>query len=463
MKYAIQKFRFAATGQWAVSIRTYFPIVFPFGFLTSVEREQALNPTSLLQAISIAAGGELACALYIFVMQATLLKTRKQKLQPLWLCSFLWISAGLLRGFLTACNANWAYGFDFDLPNRIVPAMAYTTASMSMVAFFFGSIERKRIEIRALNSLEQILEKDQFELSKIELQKKIQGQQILQTQLLPQIKALQIGIKEMLADIGNKNNSESLQKLYQQSLVVADSLQSQLSVTEKRGTGVKESKSSQESYSYWNALLPKTMSVRITFLLLILGSFSGQYSRNGVEGMRAGFIGAVIITSFIFPLAQIIKRNMRFKKLAYVLGYSGAFILQALYNLYQYKIGIVLDNPYPPLYSAAKTMYGVYIASIIASMLVYVQGTFKEMIETGTNLRGNVESLHQKNLVLEQTLIENQFGALQGKISGVTMALHIMRSMTSIDEKRKTELLSGANALLNESLSSIGSIAEPTR
>jgi hypothetical protein len=34
--------------------------------------------------------------------------------------------------------------------------------------------------------------------------------------------------------------------------------------------------------------------------------------------------------------------------------------------------------------------------------------------------------------------------------------------MTTIDEKRKTELLSGANALLNESLSSIGSIAEPT-
>ena len=93
MKYAIQRFRFAATGRWAVSIRTYFPIVFPFGFLTSIEREQTLNPTTLIQAISIAAGGELVCALYIFVLQATLLKSRKQRLQPLWRCVLVWLGA----------------------------------------------------------------------------------------------------------------------------------------------------------------------------------------------------------------------------------------------------------------------------------------------------------------------------------------------------------------------------------
>ena len=73
MKFALQRFRYAATGRWAVSIRTYTPIVMPFGFLTSIEREQSFNRTSITQAAVIAVGGELACALYLFIMQTVLL------------------------------------------------------------------------------------------------------------------------------------------------------------------------------------------------------------------------------------------------------------------------------------------------------------------------------------------------------------------------------------------------------
>ena len=72
---ALQRFRFAATGRWAVSIRTYVAIVFPFGFLTSIEREQILNPGPLSESALIALGGELACALFIFVTQE--IKSRK--------------------------------------------------------------------------------------------------------------------------------------------------------------------------------------------------------------------------------------------------------------------------------------------------------------------------------------------------------------------------------------------------
>lgn len=460
MKYAIQRFRFAATGRWAVSIRTYFPIVFPFGFLTSIEREQTLNPTTLIQAISIAAGGELACALYIFVLQATLLKSRKQRLQPLWRCVLVWLGAGVIRGLFTAFNAYLSNGFDLQLPNRLIPAITYTFASMSLVAFFFGSIERKRIEIRALNSLGQMLEFEKSELTKLEFERKNQANQILQTQLLPQINALQSGINKLLANAEDTTDAQSLEKLYKLSLTVAHSLESQVINTKTLASDSKESESGTDIYTYWDALLPRVLSVRITFLLLVLGSFSGQYSRNGIEGVRAGFIGAVIITSCIFPLAQVIKRNMRFKPIAYVLGYSTAFALQAIYNIVQPKLGIVLDNPYPPWYSAIKTTYGVYVASIIASMLVYVQGTFKEMIESGTSLQKNVEILNKQNLLLKQSITENQFGTLQGKISGVTMALHMMNSMKSIDQKRRTELLTGANNLLKESLDSLTSLQE---
>jgi hypothetical protein len=461
VRFAIQRFRYAATGRWAVSIRTYLLIVFPFGYLTSIERELALNDVSISKAASIAISGELACALYIFITQAVLLKNRRIELQPIWRCALVWVGAGFFRGFITTIYAGWGLDYDFVLANRLVPGITYTAATMSLVAFFFGSIERKRIEIKALNSLGNILEQEQSNLNQLELQNRSQAQQVLQTQLLPQIDSLQDGIKQLLVT-ADGDDSDRLAELYQQSLAVSNSLKSQKTLISSIPMTSTNKSDESNSYSYWNALLPKTISVRITFLLLILGSFSGQYSRNGIEGVKAGFIGAVVLTIFIFPLAQIIKRNMRGKSVAYPLAYLGAFTVQAIYNLMQPKIGLNLSNPYPPWYSGIKTTYGVYIASIIASMLVYVQGTFKDMVASGNKLRVNVDRLNQENLALEQSILESQFGSLQGKISGVTMALHMMGSMPSIDQKRKSELLAGANELLDEALRNLDSIRGST-
>jgi hypothetical protein len=455
VKYALLRFRYAATGRWAVSIRTYTPIVMPFGFLTSIEREQSFNNTSISQAVVIAVGGELACALYISVMQSVLLGNRYQRLQPIWRCLLVWFGAGFIRGFFTACNANWSFGYEFAFINRLIPSITYTGFAMALVAFFFGSIERKRIEIKALNSLDQILQTDQISLAEAENAQKVIAQQVFQNQILPQINSLQDGINALLKDTQNQADSKSLNTLYEQSVAVANSLQTQKGKLQNQRVITSQSGENQNPYSYWSALLPRTLSVRITFITLLLGSFSGQYSRNGIEGVKAGFIGAVIVTAYIFPLAQIVKKDMRFKSIAYFLGYIGAFFLQAVYNVIQPKLLLVLDNPYAPWYSAIKTTYGLYIASVIASMLVLVQGSFKNLIESGTQLEKNVEILHLQNLALEQSITESQFGTLQGKISGVSMALHLMSAMESIDQKRKTELLSGASQLLKESLNSL--------
>lgn len=455
MKFALQRFRYAATGRWAVSIRTYTPIVMPFGFLTSIEREQSFNSTSITEAVVIAVGGELACALYIFVMQTVLLGNRYQRLQSLWRCLLVWFGAGFVRGAFTAFNAHLNFGYEFDFLERIIPAMTFTGLAMALTAFFLGSIERKRIEIKALNSLDQILQTDQEGLVEAEKAQRIIAQHVFQNQILPQINSLQDGIHALLKDSQNQTDSKSLKTLYEQSVAVANSLQSEKGNLKNQQARNSQSNIDQNPYFYWSALLPRTLSVRITFIVLLLGSFSGQYPRNGIEGLKAGFVGAVIVTAYIFPLAQIIKRNMRFKSVAYFLGYVGAFVLQAVYNVIQPKLLLELDNPYAPWYSAIKTTYGLYIASVIATMLVLVQGSFKNLIESGAQLEKNVELLHLQNLALEQSITESQFGTLQGKISGVSMALHLMGTMESIDQKIKTELLTGASELLKESLNAL--------
>ena len=455
MKFALQRFRYAATGRWAVSIRTYTPIVMPFGFLTSIEREQSFNSTSITEAVVIAVGGELVCALYIFIMQTVLLGNRYQRLQSLWRCLLVWFGAGFVRGAFTAFNAYLNFGYEFDFLERIIPAMTFTGLAMALSAFFLGSIERKRIEIKALNSLDQILQTDQEGLVDVEKAQRIIAQQVFQNQILPQINSLQDGINALLKDSQTQTDSKSLKTLYEQSVAVSNSLQSEKGNLKNQQARNSQSDIDQNPNFYWSALLPRTLSVRITFIVLLLGSFSGQYPRNGIEGLKAGFVGAVIVTAYIFPLAQIVKKNMRFKSAAYFFAYMGAFVLQAVYNVIQPQLLLELDNPYAPWYSAIKTTYGLYISSVIATMLVLVQGSFKNSIESGAQLEKNVELLHLQNLALEQSITESQFGTLQGKISGVSMALHLMGTMESIDQKRKTELLSGASELLKESLNAL--------
>jgi hypothetical protein len=68
-----------------------------------------------------------------------------------------------------------------------------------------------------------------------------------------------------------------------------------------------------------------------------------------------------------------------------------------------------------------------------------------------------VNQLFRRSTALERAIYEGQFGALQGKISGVTMALHLIGSETMgrIAAERKLELLGSANDLLAQSLEEI--------
>jgi hypothetical protein len=60
-------------------------------------------------------------------------------------------------------------------------------------------------------------------------------------------------------------------------------------------------------------------------------------------------------------------------------------------------------------------------------------------------------------LELENSQFEVRYGVLQGKITGVTIALHLLnsKSLGEISNLRKQELLSNANSLLAQSILAI--------
>ncbi len=129
--------------------------------------------------------------------------------------------------------------------------------------------------------------------------------------------------------------------------------------------------------------------------------------------------------------------------------------MQGTFNLLQPKVGKTLEDVFPVSYSGHKTAYGVFIASIIASLIISVQDKFEGETERGTKLSKKVENISTRNQFLEDSIFVSRYGTLQGKITGVTMALHLMGEMKNVSNERRSELLTEANEMLAESINEI--------
>lgn len=464
MNIKFQNFLFAATGRWAVSVRTYLVLVFPFGFLFSIEREQHLNQVSISQAAIIALGGELAGALYLNITQHLVLGSRKVKMQPLWRCLFVWISTGLVRGIFAACNAHWGFGFDYSFGLRIPVASLYTGLAMALAAFYFGTVERKRIELLALHSLDKFFKQDELELSELGDRQLQSARSEIDKRFRPQLELLETGIKQFIAKSKSDTelqilNSEMPKILYQQSLRISQLLEDYESATEDMPKSKITNSLPKVRFSYWQGLLPRVLSIRITFVLLLLGNAASQFSQNGIAGVKVGIIAALLIVSFLLPISQALKRTRIFPPALYALGYIGAFALQAVFVKFQPDFGFILENPSQPWYSAAKTTIGIYIASVTASLIVLIHNEFAATCVAGKVHRQRVEQLSFQNLERERLIFETQFGTLHGKIAGLTMALHLLASVDSLSKERSLEILVDARNLLEESLQTLGGFA----
>ena len=463
VRSALQRFRYAATGRWAVSIRTYVVLVFPFGFLTSIEREQLLNGVGLTRAATIALAGEVAASFYLFLMQNFLLANRKTELQSLLRCLFVWFSTGLVRGIFTAFYAVWAFGYGLNLSVRIPSASIYTTGAMALTAFYFGSIDRGRIQTQALYTLGGVLDQERAQLDLLEAGNRREVLSVFEAQLMPQVVALRSGIQKLLAG-RNENEERELHSLLIQSQEISQALNRQKDEYEGDRKAHSDQYNSESQLPYWSHLVPKIISTRLTFILRVLGATSGQFARNGMKGVVAGMLGAIFVVSLLAPISLLIKKSSINRNLLLLLGFAGAFSVQYFFNIVQPTLGFHLDHPYVPWYSGIKSVYGVYVASVIASMLVLTGRELEGAHVQGSNLRDALSTLNFRNDAIEKSLFDTRFGTLQGKIAGVTMALHLMgsQSMGEISSDRKKELLESANNLLGESMRTIESMSLKT-
>ena len=464
MREALERFRVAATGRWAVSIRSYILIV-PFAMAINVERENVLNPGNFATSLAICLAGEFASYLYLYLAQATLLKHRRERLQRLSTCIFVWFSAGTVKGIFFTLYAVVAYGYDPDfLARAFVPTM-FSGFSCALLAFYFGTIDRRRIESKALNSLGEFLNADQ-ELGQSDIERaRIEAVRALRETLAPQLEKLEDSLSRL--SHANAESQDLFTSLARESAELGDQIEVEAqTISKSERIEAPQGRRAPHEISWLSGLIPQVISVRITLIVYILGMTSGQLTRNGALGVASGLVGAVILGAVVFCLRVSSKKLSGGKRTRFIFAsFPIVFLTQMFYVSNLSHIGFILDDPYTPWYSALKTIYGFYIASIIASLIVDTSSEFKYSVTESDKMRLRLAMQENEQEALNRHLFATRFGAVQGKITGVTMALQLLsnQSLRTSDPKKNEELISGAISILRDARLEIAALGRDYR
>lgn len=425
----------------------------------NVERENVLNPNNFSASLTICITGEFASYLYLFLAQATLLKHRRERLQSIYTCIFVWFSSGTIKGGFFTLYAVMTYGYDPDFLARTIVPTLFSGFSGALLAFYFGTIDRRRIETKALNSLGEFLNIDQgLGRSKNE-DARARAVRILRETLTPQMEKLEASLSKLLST--NSRSQDHFKSLTSASKELGREIEIEAQAIAKRTVEEPKGRRIHSEISWHSGLIPQVISVRITLIIYVLGMTSGQMTRNGPLGVASGLVGAMILGTVIFFLRIYSKKleGQKQKNLVFA-AFPIIFLTQMIYVSNLSRIGFNLDNPYAAWYSALKTVYGFYIASIFASLIVDTSTEFKYSMIENDKMMLHIAKLEEDHEALNRHLFATRFGVVQGKITGVIMALQLLSSLSleTPDPNKNEELIAGAISMLKDARLEIASL-----
>jgi hypothetical protein len=138
-------------------------------------------------------------------------------------------------------------------------------------------------------------------------------------------------------------------------------------------------------------------------------------------------------------------------------SYLTVFLVQVLWTAMQGPVGFVLNDPYNPFYSGLKTVYGVFLASLISELITSTTDNLGDTRVRNNEINDQISQLSRDQKALKRTLLEARYGEIQGKISGVVMAIRLLQSDAGTIE-RQSQLLLDAQKQLAQALEDISAL-----
>jgi hypothetical protein len=422
-----QHFKLVATGRAAVSMPSMV-LYLPISFIFALEREFALSPGSLNDQIRIVLAGELTSFLFLHLSAVTLLRKRKNQGQNLYLCIFVWAMTGVIRGYFAEFYATSTLGYESHWDNRIILSAIFATLGLGLSAYTFGYIYEIEIKKSVLLSLNRFISADSKKLNSNQIAMKEEAIITLQQNLIPkviQLQSVSSGIKRVESSAALALSLQSLEeqahRLAYQMRVNLDNLES---IPNPRSSAVsRRFTSSRVLISFW----PTKLSVKLSFLFLSTGGVIVQYGRNSVSGVMTALLSSVLSGIVLFVFDRMLKKpGIPNKRFLYVSAYIAVFAIQVFYASRLMPELFELSQSFSPWYSATKVTFAVFMASSFLSYIEADSALLKEMSDEISNSRESLKLKTGTNEILASINTTTNQGALQGKISGVILALNMI-------------------------------------
>ena len=455
MKRFFENFVTAATGRWAVSLPSV-AISLPFVSVFSLERENALNTGSFGTQLMVVVGGQMAGTFFVFLSQATVLASRKERKQSLSLCLFIWFSSGIVTGLVSEFYGHYSLHTQSHILMRVVNSFFVSGIALALVAYWFGTLQKIRTERSVLRSLEDLLTVDTSQLNEAQIKAKKLAISNLHSTLLPKVVQLQ----KLTTGLQKYGTSESLaialHELETQAEDLHEKLNSKLTLLEDSPSLLNvKSQDRFASVKLISGFFPRHLSVGTSAIVLILGAIIGQGTRNGLAGALVGVAGSVVIVGILHLIRKLGARfnaleTPRFNALAYI----AIYIFQYIYSATVQAGLFTLRDPYQAWYAGLKTISGVYIASLISTLMIEQNKSLVSMSSESALRRSQIESMSTSNEEIENLTTSTSFGSLQGQISGVIMALNVLTENDGVPTSKRdlSRFIADTNTLLGDAI-----------
>jgi len=455
VKAFYQNFVSVATGRWAISLPS-FTTCLPFCYFFSLERESSFGSGSLGTHLMIVSAGQLISFLYIFIAQAVLLSSRKERKQNLLICIFVWFSAGLVAGIVSDFYAYYVLNRESYLLNRATNSLFTTGLALGLVAYWFGTLHKVRVEQDALQTLENLLDIDASQLNEDQLNTRKLAIETLQGTLLPRVLQLQ-NLTSGLQQYGSSESlTAALRELDLRAEELLNSLKSNLSLISNSTSLLNAiARDKFSTAKLMSGPFPRDLSSGTSFILLTLGALIGQSSRNGFFGSLVGILSSFIILALLFLLINLGKRvNLLQTGWFYFASFLAVYIVQYFFALFTQT---TLDNPEEPWYSALKVICGVYLASMISTLVKEQRTSLAELGSDGAIRRAQIARMSSSNEKIQELTTSSVFGVIQGQISGVIMALNVLTDNRGLATSKRdlSKFIDDTNLLLEQTVREI--------
>ena len=460
LKQGANKFKLAATGRWAISARTYVLAV-PILILINMERENLLNPGDVSRSLAICITGELVSWLFLYIAHLTLLKDRRKRQQSISRCLLVWFGAGVIKGVAFILYATLVFGLKPDYPERMVLPTIFTGMIGALLAFYFGSIDQRQIENNALKTIDKFLDVQLQELYTAEQKARVEAVKSIQVSLAPEISNLRNTAQELNIDYSKSEYRDALHEILRQSRALEVRIEEESKKLSVMPLWQNNLNLVDGKRSIFFGVVPQVISVRTSAVVLTLGMLSGQIPRNGPIGVASGLVGTALIITILAILRKISKRLLGTKLLIIIAAsYPIVILLQVIHTAYLSPVIFDFDlpNPYSPWYAALKTIYGYYLASIVAGLIITNSEKLRSSRNLHERLKNQMAITNSNQQLLSEHILRTRFGTITGKIAGVSMALQLIlnNSSNTADEGASNKILTGAIQLIAEASEEIG-------